>query len=153
MRATGGALLGGEMKQALLLVFILFNLGFTDKSQTQATFSSYHGGKRYDFEVTAEQLAKCPAWLDDQENPPLPARRALAIATNYLSTLFSDAEKWRMHGFSLVPVGEKWVYLVNFIEPPPKNSSEHLTSPFKIVVLMNGEVGSVKVSPWKFNQP
>ena len=137
------------MKQALLLVCILFNFGFTDKSQTIATFSSYHGGKRYEFEVTAEQLANCPAWLEGEDNPSLPARRAIEIATNYLSKLFPDAEKWEMYGFSVLPVREKWVYLVQFIEPPPKNVSEHLTTEFKIVVLMNGEVGRVKISPWK----
>ena len=139
------------MKRALLLVCILFNFGFTDMSQTKATFSSYHGGKRYDFEVTAGQLMNCPAWLEGQDNPPLPARRSIEIATNYLSKLFSDAEKWEMNGFSVIPVGEKWVYLVQFVEPAPKNVSEHLTSEFKIVVLMNGEIGRVKVSPWKLS--
>jgi hypothetical protein len=156
MCATGGILrrhhrLGVEMKHALLLVCILFNFSFTDMSQTKATFSSYHGGKRYDFEVTAGQLINCPAWLEGQDNPPLPARRAIEIATNYLSKLFSDAEKWEMNGFSVIPVGEKWVYLVQFIEPAPKNVSEHLITEFKIVVLMNGEVGRVKVSPWKLS--
>jgi len=42
-------------------------------------FSSYYGDKRYDFRITPEQLAKTPAWLQDQPNPPLSARRALAI--------------------------------------------------------------------------
>jgi hypothetical protein len=56
------------MKQALLLVCILFNFSFTDMSQTKATFSSYHGGKRYDFEVTTGQLMNCPAWLEGQDN-------------------------------------------------------------------------------------
>jgi hypothetical protein len=46
---------------------------------------------------------------------------------------------------------EKWVYRVQFIEPPPDNVSEHLTTSFTIVVLMNGEVGKVKVSPWKLS--
>ena len=137
------------MKQALLLVCILFNFGFTDKSQTIATFSSYHGGKRYEFEVTAEQLANCPAWLEGEDNPSLPARRAIEIATNYLSKLFPDAEKWEMDGFSVLPVREKWVYRVQFIESPPEHAPEHLTSGFSIVVLMNGEIGRVKVSPWK----
>jgi hypothetical protein len=156
MSATGSILrrrhrLGGEVKQALLLACILFNFGFTDKTQTKATFSSYHGGKRYDFEVTAEQLTNCPAWVEGQDNPPLPARRAIEIATNYLPKLFPDAEKWEMSGFSVIPVGEKWVYLVQFIEPAPENVSEHLTTEFKIVVLMNGSVGRLKVSPWKLS--
>jgi hypothetical protein len=60
-----------------------------------------------------------------------------------------DAEKWRIRGLRLVPVKEKWVYVVEFTEPWPEGQLSHMNSPFGVVVLMSGEAVEAIVSPWK----
>src|SRR5215831_3659446 len=80
-----------------------------------AVFSSYHAEKRYDFRVSRDEIARAPKWTDDQPNPPLPARRADAIATDYMRELFpDDVDQWRRGKIVLVPVAGNWVYVVEF---------------------------------------
>src|SRR6476620_3350843 len=76
--------------------------------QYATVFSSYYGDKRYDFPITPERLAKSPPWLEEQPNPPLPARSALATALGYLGTLFPDAGRWKPAAITLVPVRDRW---------------------------------------------
>jgi hypothetical protein len=60
--------------------------------QYAAEFSSYHGGNRYDFRLTQEQLAKTPVWLDDEANPPLSMRHAKFVGFSYLKQLIADGK-------------------------------------------------------------
>jgi hypothetical protein len=106
--------------------------------QNIAEFSSYHAGKRYDFRITLDGLSKSPVWLDDAANPPLSPRQASAVASDYLKTLFSDAENWRVSKISLQPIRDRWVYTVEFIAPLPPGYADYLSSPFNVVVTMNG---------------
>lgn len=137
------------MRRILTSGFLLCSLCLVCAAQSPASFFSYHDGKRFEFEVTSEQLANSPSWAAEQDNPPLPARRAFEVASAYLRKLMPDAEKWQRGGLRLVPVREKWVYVVEFTEPPPGNMSTHLSTPFGVVVLMSGEAVEAKVSPWK----
>ena len=114
-----------------------------------AVFSSYHSGKRYDFSITAEQLAKTPPWAEGEPNPPLSPGRAKEIARDYLSTLFEDASEWHLSEVALRPVAQRWVYLVEFSEPMPQGAFEHLSSPFKLVVLMDAVAVPATISAWK----
>lgn len=140
------------MRRLLGLALILCGFSTVCMAQAHATFYGYHDGKRYGFEVTPEKLEKSPSWGDDEENPPLPVRRAIEAASAYLKKLMPDAEKWRRSGIKLMPLGEKWVYVVEFTEPPPEGTMEHLSSPFGIVVLMSGEAVEAKIEPWKFSR-
>ena len=85
--------------------------------QYSAQFSSYHSGNRYDFLITPERLSNTPAWIKGQPNPPLAARRAKDIAAGYLGKLFDDANEWSLREIALVPVRDRWVYLIEFTEP------------------------------------
>ena len=137
------------MRRIAALVLIVCGMCGSGMCQYSAVFSSYHNDKRYDFRITPEQLAKTPAWLEDQPNPPLPARRALAIAVAYLGNLFVDADEWRRSAIALVPVGDRWVYSIEFTEPPRSGCADCLSTPFRVVVMMDGVAVSTSVSPWK----
>jgi len=117
-------------------------------SQQVADFSSYYSGNRYDFCLTHKQLLNTPAWLDDETNPPLSARIAQTAALSYLRTLFDDATEWRLEEIKLVPLVERWLYVVSFT-PPPRNCQDCMTTPFSIIVTMDGNPVAATVSRWK----
>ena len=136
------------MKRFLLSVVVLCSVSLTGMAQAQATYSNYHSGNRFDFEISRERLSQSPVWSEDQECPPLAARAALKIANAQLHKLFDDADKWTNRRLQLDRLGDHWLYLVEFDEPPPPGALEHLSSPFRIPVLMNGDTVEPKVSVW-----
>jgi hypothetical protein len=136
------------MTRVAALALTIGILGGTAMSQQVAEFSSYYSGNRYDFRLTHRRLLNTPAWVDDEPNPPLSARAAQSTALSYLSTLFDDATEWRLEEIKLVPVVDRWVYVVSFT-PPPRNCQDCTTTPFSIIVTMDGNAVTVAVSKWK----
>ena len=122
-------------------------------SQQVAEFSSYYSGNRYDFRLTHKQLLNTPAWLEDEPNPPLSPRTAQSAALGYLKTLFDDANAWRLEEIKLVPLSERWVYIVSFTPPPPPNVADYWATPFSIVITMDGNAVTAVVSQWKPTTP
>jgi hypothetical protein len=137
------------VRQITTLALIVLSVCSTALCQYSAEFSSYYSGNRYDFRVTREQISSSPAWLEDEPNPPLCPRDAKFAALNYLRTLFNDSSAWRVNEIKLVPVSERWVYVVSFTPPLPRDCQDCLTTPFSIVVTMDGNVASAVVSRWK----
>jgi hypothetical protein len=127
------------MKRVLVLLFILSGLSGTALCQFSAEFDSYRDGKRYAFRLTAADFQKSPIWSDDEPNPPLSARTARSIGTEYLKTLFTVANEWRFQEIALHPVSEHWVYLIRFTTPPrPEGCTDCMSSVFTVVVKMDG---------------
>ena len=117
--------------------------------QQVAEFSSYYSSNRYDFRLTHEQLLKTPPWLEEEPNPPLSPRTAQSAALSYLRTLFDDTDAWRLEAIKLVPLSERWVYVVSFTPPPPPNVADYFATPFSVVVTMDGNAVTAVVSQWK----
>lgn len=141
------------MTRIAALALMIGTLCGTTMSQQVAEFSSYYSGNRYDFRLTHTRLLNTPAWLEDEPNPPLSPRTAQSAALSYLRTLFDDASAWRLDEIKLVPLSERWVYVVSFTPPPPPNCGDCLTSPFGIVVTMDGNAVTAVVSQWKPTTP
>jgi hypothetical protein len=139
--------------QIAALALMIGTLCGTTMSQQVAEFSSYYSGNRYDFRLTHEQLLNTPAWLEDEPNPPLSPRTAQSAALSYLRTLFDDANAWRLEEIKLVPLSERWVYVVSFTPPPPANVADYMATPFSIVVTMDGNAVTAVVSQWKPTTP
>jgi hypothetical protein len=109
-------------------------------AQAETTFTVEYNGKKYEFHITDEDLQKTPAWPPSEDNPPLPPRRAIDIATQQIATLLPDGKDWRLFEVTLRPIGDRWVYLVQFLEPlRGDGNGQQLSSGFLLVVLMNGE--------------
>ena len=130
------------MKRTFLLIVMTLCFCAICQAQTSASFPNYYDGKIYESKVTPEMLERSPAWLESADSPPLSPRRALEVAEEYLPKFVSKAKKWRNSKISLYPVGEKWVYVVEFTEQLPEDVRKydgpaHL---FSVLVLMNGEV-------------
>jgi hypothetical protein len=131
------------------LALMLGALCGTVMAQQVAEFSSYYSGNRYDFRLTRKQLLNTPSWLEDEPNPPLSPRTAHSAALSYLRTLFYDASEWRLQEIKLVPLGERWVYVITVSPSSPPNCYDCLVSPFRIVVTMDGNAVTAVVSQWK----
>jgi hypothetical protein len=134
------------MKQTVMLVVIVASLSGNALCQYVAEFNSYYSGKRYDFRITRERLLSTPPWLDGEPDPPLSARSAKDIAAVYLSHLFKNASEWSVREIALRRVAERWVYLISFDPPLPPGCSDCLSTPFRIVVLMDGVAVTVAKS-------
>ena len=117
-------------------------------AQFETTFTVEYGGKKYEFHITDQDLQKTPSWPANQENPPVSARRAIDIASKYLATLLPNGKDWRLYQITLKPIGDRWIYLVEFLEPLRGDAgAQQLSSGFQIVVLMNGVAVVPRVSP------
>lgn len=137
------------MRRIATLVLMVGSLCGTALCQYSAEFSSYYSVNRYDFRLTHEQLASTPAWLEDEPNPPLSPRTAKNAALTYLRTLFDNASTWRVNEIKLVPLTERWVYVVSFTPPLPRDCQDCMTTPFSVVVTMDGNAITAVVSRWK----
>lgn len=122
-------------------------------SQQAAEFSSYDSGKRYDFRLAYQQLLNTPAWLEGEPSPPLSPRTAQSAARSYLRTLFDNATAWRLEEIKLVPVTERWVYVVSYTPPPRPGCQDCMASPFSMVVTMDGNAVAAVMSGWKAPTP
>jgi hypothetical protein len=141
------------MRHIAALALVVGSLCVTAVCQYSAEFSSYYSGNRYDFRLTQEQLSSTPAWLEDEPNPPLSARTAKTTALTYLRTLFDDASTWGIKEIKLVRLTERWVYVVSFTPPLPRDCQDCLTTPFGVVVTMDGNAVTAVVSRWKPQRP
>jgi hypothetical protein len=127
---------------------IFFLLAALFPAQVDTTFTVEYGGKKYEFHITDQDLQKTPAWAANQENPPLSARGAIDIATKQLAALLPNGKDWRLYSVTLRPIENRWIYLVEFLEPlRGDNAGQQLSSAFQLVVLMNGVAITPKVSP------
>jgi len=128
--------------QSLLLVAGLF------AAQAETTFTVEYGGKKYEFRIPDEDLQKTPAWPAGQDNPPLSARRAIDSAKAQIASLLPNGKDWRLYSVTLRPIEDRWIYLVEFLEPLRGDGlGQQLSAGFQIVVLMNGVAVVPRVSP------
>jgi len=117
-------------------------------AQVETTFTVEFGGKKYEFHIADQDLQKTPAWPATQESPPLSPRRAIDIASKQLAALLPNGKDWRLYSVTLRPMDDRWIYLVDFLEPVRRdNAAQQLSSSFQVVVLMNGVAITPKVSP------
>lgn len=117
-------------------------------------FASQHGGKLYRFAVTAEMVEVSPAWVEENNDPPLSPRLAIKAALSQLLKLVTAAEKWSMNEVRLVPVrDDKWVYAVEFhrwTPGPPAGTEAVPVPPFTVIILMNGVAVEPKITQSEF---
>jgi hypothetical protein len=127
--------------QSLLVIMALL------AAQGETTFTVEYNSTRYEYHITDQDLQATPAWPAGEDNPPLSARTAIDIATKQLATLLPDGKDWRLYEVTLRPIADRWVYLVQFLEPLRGNGGgQQLSSGFEVVVLMNGVAVMPRIS-------
>ena len=131
-----------------MLLQSLFFLTALFSAQVETSFTVEYGGRKYESRIPDADLQKTPAWAPGQENPPLSPRRAMDAATRQLSTLLPNGKDWRLYAVTLRPIENRWIYLVEFLEPLRGDAAgQQLSAGFQIVVLMNGIAVTPRVSP------
>ena len=107
----------------------------------------YYQGNKYTSEITAEQVQHSPQWSLNEDNPPLPARKALKAATEMLTKLLPDADKCTLESITLKPVcgHAGWAYVVTFDSyfphtPGVPTANSGYLPPIHFFVLMSGAV-------------
>ena len=113
-----------------------------------SSWYSYVGTKRYVFRVTNSEMSKTPVWREQDEHPPLAARKALRLARTRLVEIVKSSRDWRLHSLSLCEWGDKrhWYYIAAYDVPVPYIDGPPLT--MRIPVLMSGDAVKPKVSRW-----
>jgi hypothetical protein len=127
--------------QSLLVILALL------AAQGETTFTVEYNSTTYVYHITDQDLQATPAWPADQDTPPLSAQRAIDIASKQLAELLPNGKDWRLYEVTLRPIEDRWVYLVEFLEPLRGNGGgQQLSSGFEIVVLMNGVAVMPRIS-------
>src|SRR5581483_4308812 len=84
------------MKGVVVSIFAALSLAFAEPtsppdSAKLAPAYSWAFGKLYESSFTQKMFRNSPAWNDDTENPPLPAGKALKLATEMKDSLVKDS--------------------------------------------------------------
>ena len=134
----------------LAAVVLLAVLQTADGTDVAASFSGYARGERWEFKITRTMLAAAPAWEETELSPPLPPRRAIAIAASQLAELLPDSSRWRFNSVSLHQIGggNRLVYVVEYGGPPPRPVGGMTMERMPIIVLMSGATVVPVRSPW-----
>jgi hypothetical protein len=104
------------------------------------TYYSYAFSKQYTVEITRENLKATPDWKENEEHPPLSARKAIVIATKLKDKLVKDSDDftWKLQHASLTPADDdKWYWLVHF-DAEFQGVSTGIPNHLRLVVLMDG---------------
>lgn len=106
-------------------------------------YHSYTITKNYVVTILSDAVAKSPSWKDDEENPPLSAKKAIKLANEMKDSLVKDSKdyKWKLDEATLKPAGdEKWYWLIRY-EAQFQGAASIGVPPFLcLVVLMDGKV-------------
>jgi hypothetical protein len=117
------------LAMGILLLLAACNRWQSDEPKTVAAASSgannlpgiglgsHALGKRYRVTITYAELDNTPRWSEDEENPPLSAKKALQVANKMKDSLVKDDEKhkWTLESLTLTPAGKsRWYWVVTY---------------------------------------
>jgi len=107
---------------------------------TANEFYSYAFEKQYVCQITKEMIEKTPPWLDKFDSPPLPPRKALAIAEKMADELVGTKEgfKRELVCICLRPIEDGWVWEIRFKWSPPNAATTGIQDYLNVMVLMDG---------------
>jgi len=135
------------MRKFTLIAVLFVATGVQAELIASYSLSSYDSntGRRFDFEVTREQLLRAPAWGADQDSPPLSPRKADRLAVAKFHQLVSNTNAWERKQIILENMGDgvHWIYIVEYTRVGETLAG--LSMPFRVVILMDGTVIEPKV--------
>lgn len=100
-----------------------------------------------EIEILESMTVQQPEWNQRYENPPLSARRALAIADDFRINRLKDWDQfdWSLTGLRLTPLdlkNNKWCWVVQFelaVKPNVNLTASHLPE-LEVWVMMDGTI-------------
>ncbi len=141
------------MSRLFLSYLFLFTwvAGAVPAEELHQSVSEPIDGKHYSTPITEAMVKKTPAWKADAENPPVSARKAMALAEKYVDQKFkldkANAEKWErgFESISLVEHGDHWFWHVHYEWYPTQEEPGENVPYAYVVVLMDGTVVPLEV--------
>jgi hypothetical protein len=109
-------------------------------AEFQREYESMVDRGTYRIIVTGEALGRTPSWKADQENPPVPARKAMRIANAEKTRVLTESKKepYTLNDLTLVAAAEgKWYWTVVYRKQRLGGSG--IDPSLTIVVLMDGK--------------
>jgi hypothetical protein len=133
------------MRAIIAIIIFVFAVHVRAELVASCSISSYAERKRFDFEVTREQLLKTPLWRLKKDSPPLSPRKADKAATTKLRKLLKDTKGWERDRICLQDMGDgiHWIYVIEFSQ---RGIYGGLPPDLKIIVLMDGTVIEPKIT-------
>jgi hypothetical protein len=122
------------------------------------TYTGYTFGKSFDVTISEQDFKNSPAWDQHADNPPLPAQKALKLATAAKDTLVHDSKtwKWRPTELTLTNFGSredarKWYWAVRYradhAPDPALVGSAGVIPELTVIVRMDGTIMQPTVDP------
>lgn len=111
-------------------------------------------GNAYASTITEKMLAASPEWADSEPDPPLSARKAMALAERTYSAVakgepIREELERELAWVRLVPLGKKkWCWEVRYQWHIRLGASSGTPSDFRVFVLMNGDVVQPEKQTW-----
>ena len=127
----------------------------TEKSSRDCGYAfeyfSFANGTSFNYRVTVKRMQAVPSWKDDAEHPPLSARRAIQLASDFRRRMViaQKDHEWKFESAKLLPVdveANQWVWVIRFEEWPNDSRFDNglgaggMMGEFEVVVLMDGTV-------------
>ena len=141
------------MSRFLLTGLFLFTLiaGALPAQEMHQSISDPIDKQHYVTLITEEMVKKTPVWKADAENPPVSARKAIALADKYVAQKFKPdpkvAPKWEQdfESISLVAHGDHWFWHVHYEWYPTQGEPGENVPHAYVVVLMDGTVVPLQI--------
>lgn len=140
---------------ATMSMLTVASLAFAEPAETSPAFQvfSYDSETWYAAQCTEQTISHTPRWDEKAESPPISPRKAIRLATKMKDSFFKDGHSFKFMSLTLRPVGERWVWVVEFMGRPqkPKEPKElkknadgfYVAEPIpsaSLLVLMDGTV-------------
>ena len=130
----------------ITLIMTLFSLlALAQENVTRRCISSFQN-KQYELIVTQPDLDDAPLWSDEQENPPLSARAAVAHAREVAKKV-PNSQDWKVSRILLERSGNRgqWIYIVQFTTYYKDTILLGSGNLFDVPVLLNGKTPNLKL--------
>jgi hypothetical protein len=132
-------------KLAIWACSLRSELGYREYEWTYGCATYDHS---YTVTVTREGLDASPSWWAEQDNPPLPAKRALQLATEKATQVLGErpGPHWKLESMQLIPAGTcKWFWLFRYVEDGTCCVGIPLN--LTLAVLMDGSIVPLQIDP------
>jgi hypothetical protein len=95
----------------------------------------------YETVITDHMLQDTPQWPDADDNPPVSARKAIALSAAVVQRLVKTPDDWqlRLDGLTLSQSGNRWYWRAQYEWFPRGGGLSGLPPHFDVIVLMNGK--------------
>lgn len=120
----------------------------------EKVYSPLGNGRYFVTTISREMLQRSPPWRPNEANPPLSARKALAVAEREKARLIRPSADrdtvWSLEGISLVPrADDRWYWVIEYWGTPG-GALGGSPSVLNVVVLMDGTLVQPKKTrdPW-----